>query len=135
MLSVVQTKEWNFRLLWLYFFFLKWWGQVPILRSIQYVTFKYDDFQKASRISLREPSMSISSIVITYNSYLWSCSLARTYTRQFDFLLGNSTVLLGNLNLQTIIWARKTVKPENVNTFFPWQKFDKICDPWKAGWW
>ena len=44
------------------FLFLKSWGQVPILRSIQYVTFKYGDFQKASRISLREPSRSIMSI-------------------------------------------------------------------------
>ena len=44
------------------FLFLKWWGQVPILRSIQYVTLKYGDFQKASRISLREPSISINSI-------------------------------------------------------------------------
>ena len=40
-------------------------GQVPILRSIQYVTFKYGDFQKASRISLREPSISIISIKST----------------------------------------------------------------------
>ena len=48
------------------FLFLKWWGQVPILRSLQYVTFKYGDFQKASRISLREPSKSINSIVITH---------------------------------------------------------------------
>ena len=43
------------------FLFLKSWGQVPILRSIQYVTFKYGDLQKASRISLREPS--INSII------------------------------------------------------------------------
>ena len=48
-------------------FFLKSWGQVPILRSIQYVTFKYGDFQKASRISLREPSISINSIQLTKN--------------------------------------------------------------------
>ena len=48
------------------FLFLKSWGQVSILRSIQYVTFKYGDFQKASRIPLREPSISINSIVFTY---------------------------------------------------------------------
>ena len=47
------------------FLCLKWWGQVPILRSIQYVTFKYGDFQKTSRISLREPSISINSIMKT----------------------------------------------------------------------
>ena len=40
---------------------------MPILRSIQYVTFKYGDFQKASRISLREPSISINSIIIPKN--------------------------------------------------------------------
>ena len=37
---------------------------MPILRSIQYVTFKYGDFQKASRLSLREPSISINSIIV-----------------------------------------------------------------------
>ena len=51
------------------FLFLKSWGQVPILRSIQYVTFKYGDFQKASRISLREPSISINSIHLIHLTY------------------------------------------------------------------
>ena len=44
MLSVVKTAVWYFRC-----------GQVPILSSIQYVTFNYGDFQKASRISLVSP--------------------------------------------------------------------------------
>ena len=44
------------------FLFLKWWGKVPILRSIQYITYKYGDFQKASGISLVETSISINSI-------------------------------------------------------------------------
>ena len=43
------------------FLFLRW-GQVPILRSIQYITYKYGDFQKASRTSLFETS-TINSIV------------------------------------------------------------------------
>ena len=34
---------------------------MPILRFIHDVMFKYDDFQKASRISLREPSKSINT--------------------------------------------------------------------------
>ena len=38
---------------------------MPILRSIQYVTFKYGDFQKASIISLLELSTSIKSIIRT----------------------------------------------------------------------
>ena len=33
-----------------------------ILKSIQYVTFKFGDFQKASRTSLWEPSISVNSI-------------------------------------------------------------------------
>ena len=37
-------------------------GSSAYLRFIQYVTFKYGDFQKASRISLREPFISINSI-------------------------------------------------------------------------
>ena len=48
-----------------YISFPKSSSQVPILRSIQYVTFKYGDFQKASRISLRELSTSIKSIIRT----------------------------------------------------------------------
>ena len=44
------------------FLFLKSWGQLPVLRSIQYITFKYGDFQKASRISLPGPYISINSI-------------------------------------------------------------------------
>ena len=40
------------------FLILEWRGQLPILRSIQYVTFKYAGFQKASRIL----SISINSI-------------------------------------------------------------------------
>ena len=54
------------------FLFLKWWGQVPILRSMQYVAFKYGDFQKAI-ISLREPSISINSIhwTICLKIHLW----------------------------------------------------------------
>ena len=35
---------------------------MPILRSIQYITYKYGDFQKASGISLVETSISINSI-------------------------------------------------------------------------
>ena len=62
MLCVVQTAAWFFSALVIIFLFLKSWGQVPILRSIRYVTFKYGFFQKASRISLREPSISINSI-------------------------------------------------------------------------
>ena len=34
---------------------------MPILRSIQYVTYKYGDFQKASRITLHEPCITFSS--------------------------------------------------------------------------
>ena len=44
------------------FLFLRW-GQVPILRSIQYITYKYGDFQKASRISHVETSIPINSII------------------------------------------------------------------------
>ena len=46
------------------FLFLRW-GQVPILRSIQYITYKYGDFQKASRISHVETSIPINSIGIS----------------------------------------------------------------------
>ena len=42
-------------------FFLKSWGQVPILRSIQYVTFKYGDFQKLQEFPFVS-SISINSI-------------------------------------------------------------------------
>ena len=51
------------------FLFLKSWG-LYILRSIHYVTFKYGDFQKASRISLRENSISIISIIILYTIFV-----------------------------------------------------------------
>ena len=64
MLSVVQTAECYFRLC-DYFSFSNL-GQVPILRSIQYVTFKYGDFQKASRIYLRERSIFINSALYIY---------------------------------------------------------------------
>ena len=37
-------------------------GSSAYFESIQYVTFNYGDFQMASRISLREPSISINSI-------------------------------------------------------------------------
>ena len=37
---------------------------MPILRSIQYVTFKYGDVQKASRISLREPSIYLLTLLL-----------------------------------------------------------------------
>ena len=56
-----------FSVLLIIFLFLKSWGQLPILRSIQYVTFKYGDFKKASRITLHGPSISINSIEIFYN--------------------------------------------------------------------
>ena len=49
------------------FLFLRW-GQVPILRSIQYITYKYGDFQKASRISHVETSIPINSIVKTHKN-------------------------------------------------------------------
>ena len=52
-----------------YIYFLK----MPILWSKQYVTFKYGDFQKASRISLREPFISINSIVVTNKIRRRSC--------------------------------------------------------------
>ena len=42
---------------------------MPILRSIQCVTYKYGDRQKASRISRRQPSISINSIVKTMGNY------------------------------------------------------------------
>ena len=38
-------------------------GSSAYFEFIQYVTFKYGDFQKASRNSLREPSISINSII------------------------------------------------------------------------
>ena len=57
------------------FLFLKWWGQVPILRSIQNVTFKYGDFQKASRISPCEPSISINSIIMSNPPPCWMISM------------------------------------------------------------
>ena len=44
------------------FLFLKWLGQFLILRSMQYETFKYGYFQKASRISLHELSIPVNSI-------------------------------------------------------------------------
>ena len=37
------------------------WGQMSILRFIQYVMFKYGDFQNASRISLSD--ISINSMI------------------------------------------------------------------------
>ena len=46
------------------FLFLKSWGLVPILRSIQYVTFKYGDF--------REPSICINYYKYTTYTYHFS---------------------------------------------------------------
>ena len=66
------------------FLFLKRWGQVPILRYIQYVTFKYGDFQKASRISLREPFISINSIIVSYYN--------TAYFHPLTNMVGNSGV-------------------------------------------
>ena len=39
------------------------------MRSMQYVTLKYGNFQKASRISLRDPSISINSIHLIHLTY------------------------------------------------------------------
>ena len=61
------------------FLFLKWWGKVPILRSMQYVTFKYGDFQKASRISLLSPPLTLLSACYRLQTWSPSTSLISLY--------------------------------------------------------
>ena len=71
---------------------------MPILRSIQCVTLKYGDFQKALRISLREPSISINSIMGT-DDLLFACS--------FVIDSGNQERPLGEGKILNIFRGRK----------------------------
>ena len=85
------------------FLFLKSWGPVPILRSIQHVTFKYGNFQKASRISLREPSLFINSIYgIDYPAILnlkKKNSVLVIFFRKLSFALINNKTSDKNVKL------------------------------------
>ena len=58
---------------------------MPILRYIQYVTFKQSDFQKALRISLREPSLSINFIDLYHLPALVALLMGIHSLRLIDF--------------------------------------------------
>ena len=80
MICVAQTASGIFGS-YVYISFPKMMGSSAILRSIQYVKFKYGDFQKASRISLREPSISIKLWIIKFITHYRLDGLSRSFSR------------------------------------------------------
>ena len=115
--------------------FLKWRGQVPILRSIQYVTFKYGDFQKASRISLREPSLSINSIEILLPCWSSEILLPCLSSEMVTLLVvRNMVTLLVVWNMVTLllVWNMVTLLLVwNIATLLVVQKIASLPVVWK----
>ena len=69
--------------------FAKIRGQMLILMSIQYLTYKYGDFQKALRISLREPSLSTNFIDLYHLPALVALLMGIHSLRLIDFYKRN----------------------------------------------
>ena len=97
---------------------------MPILRSLQYVTVKYSDFQKTSRISLRELSVSTLFIPPIFGK------LAKTRTTVGDplksllgpFIASNCFVFILVYEI-TKFGANK----EDLRLKRPWSAHDRSC--------
>ena len=87
---------------------------MPILRSLQYVMYKCGDFQKASRISVREPSISINSIFITYK-FIHNVIKGRGPRHQF--FKCNKSKLAALLKVLTTLKNFLRKKPQRSITF------------------